>query len=188
MKNCQKVVVNKDKFHIIKVTTLKSQKMKNKPVHVEKFMALFPWSEVLKLSMKKVKTAIKESDLSTEPFEAKDIKEIIDYHEGIPDLEDWIMIGITQDERYFYLKSGCGYDGFDKFSWGQAVISHSMNTLYKEAVMEDERLRFDPNKIYAHILFDKPKTSMMPIENDSNNHNNGTDGKVVSLTHKRKVA
>lgn len=134
--------------------------MKTKPIKVENFLALFPWSEVLRLSMKNVKTAVAESDISIEAFTPQDVKSIIDYHEGGNDLEDWIMVGTTKDNRYFYLKSGCGYDGFDKYSWGEAKIAHSLTTLYKEAIMEDEKMRFNPEKIYSIIDTEKNNLSL----------------------------
>jgi hypothetical protein len=135
--------------------------MKKPPIKIEKFMALFPWSEVLRLSMKNIKPANNESDISTEAFSAKDIQTIIDYHEGGPDLEDWIMVGVTHDERFFYLKSGCNYDGWDQRSWGTAKLSHNMSTLYKYAIMEDEKLRFDPVKIYGYIDAEKSLTQAL---------------------------
>lgn len=135
--------------------------MKKPPIKIEKFMNLLPWSEVLRLSMKNIKSANNESDISTEAFSARDIQTVIDYHEGGPDLEDWIMVGVTHDERFFYLKSGCNYDGWDQHSWGSAKLSHNMSTLYKHAIMEDEKLRFDPVKIYAYIEAEKSLSSTL---------------------------
>ncbi len=54
-----------------------------------------------------------EENISTKSFDREDVKEIIGYVEGEADSEDWVMTGLLEDGRYFAIRAGCDYTGWD---------------------------------------------------------------------------
>lgn len=51
--------------------------------------------------------------VSLDPFGAGDVAEVLGSVEGENDESDWIMVGRLKDGRFFKVKAGCDYTGWD---------------------------------------------------------------------------
>lgn len=79
----------------------------------------------------------------------EDVAIILWMEEGEHDEEDWILAGITKDDRGFVLKAGCDYTGWDCQAGGETVICNSLEELVLFGLDSASRRRLG-----IHILED----------------------------------
>jgi len=51
--------------------------------------------------------------VSVEPFTRRDVRRIIALQDGDSDGPDWVIVGELWDGRFFALRAGCDYSGWD---------------------------------------------------------------------------
>lgn len=81
-------------------------------------------------------------EIDTSPFSRSDIEEIYFADEGYNDGPDWVVAGRLKDGRYFGLRAGCDYTGWDCQADGHARIARSYDEMIWFALDPDERERF----------------------------------------------
>ena len=54
-----------------------------------------------------------DTRVSMDPIAVKDVALIVDASEGDNDGPNWLCVGVTKDNRWFYLSAGCDYTGWD---------------------------------------------------------------------------
>lgn len=76
-----------------------------------------------------------------DPFGIGDVDEILGADEGENDVADWICWGRLKDGRYFSLRAGCDYTGWDCQAGGHAEVASDLGLMRQFGLTEDERER-----------------------------------------------
>lgn len=84
---------------------------------------------------------IGDEDCSLEPFGLEDVAEITASSEGENDGPDWIAWGELKDGRYFSLRAGCDYTGWDCQASGHAEVASTRELMTKHGFTDDEAQR-----------------------------------------------
>lgn len=77
------------------------------------------------------------------PFSRIDVQKIYGYHEGEPDVDEWMIYGRLFDGRHFYLEAGCDYTGWDCSSDGECVIAEGLPALIRFGMTKQARWEFN---------------------------------------------
>lgn len=75
------------------------------------------------------------------PFARVDVEHIEKLEEGDNDGPDWICLGRLKDGRWFFLRAGCDYTGWDCQSGGHADVGDSLDAMLRWSLSNDERRR-----------------------------------------------
>ena len=70
------------------------------------------WNEAFKVAINNITAVVGDNEVSTEPFEPKDIMWFIGTIEGENDEENWEAAFILKDGRFVYMEAGCDYTGW----------------------------------------------------------------------------
>lgn len=70
----------------------------------------YDWEEVFKYATPS--GVLPMSIIDTSPFTREDVVYIAGIEEGENDAYDWILYGMLNDGRWFYLQAGCDYTGW----------------------------------------------------------------------------
>ena len=76
------------------------------------------------------------------PFGREDVVLILWMDEGENDGPDWIIAGVLQDNRGFFLSAGCDYTGWDCQTGGEAVICNSIEEMLMFSIDDGDKDRF----------------------------------------------
>ncbi len=80
-------------------------------------------------------------EVSSEPFARADVEYIEAYEEGENDGPDWICLGRVKDGRWFFLRAGCDYTGWDCRSGGLVDLAPDRETLIRYGITNRELAR-----------------------------------------------
>lgn len=80
-------------------------------------------------------------EVSLAPFQRKDVAEVVALAEGENDLDEWLLVGRLHDGRWFALRAGCDYTGWDCQSGGNADVSSSLERILQFGLTIEERRR-----------------------------------------------
>jgi len=75
-------------------------------------------------------------------FCREDVKEICGLDPGEKDVRDWIIWGILNDGRYFFVCGGCDYMGWDCHAQNYGNVAETAKNLIRFAMSDEERRRF----------------------------------------------
>lgn len=75
-------------------------------------------------------------------FGIDDVAEIRNAAEGENDGDDWIIWGRLKDGRWFYLRAGCDYTGWDCQAWGDSFVAATEEELIRMGMDFGSRQRF----------------------------------------------
>ncbi len=75
------------------------------------------------------------------PFQRSDVAEIRGIAEGENDGPDWLVCGKLNDGRFFMLRAGCDYTGWDCQSGGNADVAVTWGALLRYGITADEAIR-----------------------------------------------
>jgi hypothetical protein len=73
----------------------------------------------------------------TTPFTRADVAKIFNMREGENDGANWLIWGQLKDKRYFYIKAGCDYTGWDCQAGGSVWLGRKMED-FKRFGLDDE--------------------------------------------------
>lgn len=76
-------------------------------------------------------------------FGREDVIEIYGIDEGEHDGPSWIVAGLLQDGRHFYLEAGCDYTGWDCQAGGSAWVADTRDQLIQFGLTERARERLE---------------------------------------------
>lgn len=77
-----------------------------------------------------------------EGFAIDDVAEVRNAVEGENDGDEWIVWGKLKDGRWFYLKAGCDYTGWDCQASGSSYTSQNKQDLIRMGMDRGARERF----------------------------------------------
>ena len=80
-------------------------------------------------------------EVSTAEFTRADIDTIEVYEEGENDGPDWIVLGQLKDGRWFFLRAGCDYTGWDCQSGGMVDLAPDRALLLQYGISNEELRR-----------------------------------------------
>lgn len=80
--------------------------------------------------------------IDTSPFTREDVEEVYYSIEGENDGDDWVIAGKLKDGRFFGMRAGCDYTGWDCQASGHARIARSYDEMIWFALEPEERERF----------------------------------------------
>lgn len=72
-------------------------------------------------------------------FGIKDVAEVLGFREGENDGANWLMYGVLNDGRYFYLSAGCDYTGWDCQGGGWGSTADTYESMVRLAMDEEGR-------------------------------------------------
>lgn len=81
-------------------------------------------------------------DCKPDAFSIDDVATVLHKCEGENDGQSWIMAGILNDGRYFFLSAWCDYTGWDCQAGGDSQVAGNEKDLYRYCMDEDARKRF----------------------------------------------
>lgn len=81
------------------------------------------------------------ADVSCDTFQRDDIEHILSLAEGDNDGPDWLIAGRLRDGRWFALRAGCDYTGWDCQSGGNVSVCESQEDLLTFGMTGTERSR-----------------------------------------------
>lgn len=82
-----------------------------------------------------------DTTTSLAPFQRKDVALVHAFAEGEPDEASWLCLGKLNDGRWFLLRAGCDYTGWDCQSDGCVDVAPDLDTLLSYGASNDERER-----------------------------------------------
>lgn len=74
-------------------------------------------------------------------FTMDDVAEVLAASEGENDGPDWKMAGRLTDGRFFILRAGCDYTGWDCQAGGDSELADSLDILIRWRMTDDDRAR-----------------------------------------------
>lgn len=101
----------------------------------------YDWSEAF-VYTKNISGADPTKEYDLTPFEVTDVSEVLYADEGENDSASWIIAGILNDGRYFYLEAWCDYTGWDCQAGGKCSIASNLEELMQFGLTEGARSRF----------------------------------------------
>lgn len=93
--------------------------------------------ENLRERPKRVEGATVNEDL----FHIADVERIIDASVGENDGNDWLVVGLLKDGRWFYIQAGCDYTGWDCRSSGHAHVGDTLQMIHQWGMTDEARAR-----------------------------------------------
>ncbi len=81
------------------------------------------------------------SRATSAPFRRADVTLLLGLATGEPDGADWVCAGRLNDGRWFCLRAGCAYSGWDVSSIGHASVALSLADLLRLGMDAKERSR-----------------------------------------------
>lgn len=88
-----------------------------------------------------IRTAAPGDDVSLDPFGIDDVAEVFAAVEGENDGPDWLAWGKLKDGRYFSLRAGCDYTGWDCQAGGHAEVASTKDAILAQGFDAEERER-----------------------------------------------
>lgn len=76
-------------------------------------------------------------------FAMTDVKTVLAHDEGENDGPSWMMAGVLNDGRYFFLEAGCDYTGWDCQAGGDAQVADTLPNLIRFGMTEEARERLE---------------------------------------------
>lgn len=83
------------------------------------------------------------TNCSNAGFAMADVKEVLSADEGENDGPSWMMAGVLNDGRYFFLDAGCDYTGWDCQAGGDAQVADTLPNLIRFGMTEEARERLE---------------------------------------------
>ena len=80
-------------------------------------------------------------DVDTSEFTRRDVAQVETFANGENDEADWLCFGQLKDGRWFMLRAGCDYTGWDCQSGGLVDLAPDRETLLRYGVTPEERKR-----------------------------------------------
>lgn len=81
-------------------------------------------------------------EISCEPFDESNVVELFGCVEGENDGPDWIAYGRLDDGRFFSIRAGCDYTGWDCRSGGSSNVAPTKELIEKLGLSDEERARY----------------------------------------------
>jgi hypothetical protein len=88
-----------------------------------------------------VQACDKGVEVSTAEFTRADVAAVEAYSNGENDGPDWLCLGRLKDSRWFMLRAGCDYTGWDCRSGGLVDVAPDRETLIKYGCTNEELQR-----------------------------------------------
>jgi hypothetical protein len=102
----------------------------------------YDWPEAFDEGTANISGALPGDGYDLTPFSIEDVVLILWMDEGENDGPDWIIAGVLQDNRGFFLSAGCDYTGWDCQAGGHAVICNSIEELLLFGIDDGDKDRF----------------------------------------------
>lgn len=80
-----------------------------------------------------------DAKCSAETFWCEDVAAIFDSRPGEHDGAHWLIAGVLNDGRFFFIEAGCDYTGWGCQSSGSAWVSDSLRALYHHGMTDEAR-------------------------------------------------
>lgn len=75
-------------------------------------------------------------------FDREDVKAINGLDEGDNDGPDWIVWGVLKDDRWFVVRAGCDYTGWDCHASNSSNVEDTREDIIRYGMTRTERVRF----------------------------------------------
>lgn len=75
-------------------------------------------------------------------FGRNHVAEIIQMQDGVHDELDWIIYGKLHDGRYFAVRAGCDYTGWDCRAGNSGDVAGTLEAIVRFGLSDEERKRF----------------------------------------------
>ncbi len=80
------------------------------------------------------------ADVPTTTFGLDDVEEIYAYIDGEHDERDWVCYGLLKDGRYFSVRAGCDYTGWDCQASGMSSVAKTKEDIERFGLGVEERV------------------------------------------------
>lgn len=88
-----------------------------------------------------LRRAVPGDEVELTPFGRDNVVELLGLSEGENDGPEWLAAGRLDDGRWFMLRAGCDYTGWDCQAGGMADVASSKEVLIKHALTKEEKER-----------------------------------------------
>jgi len=101
----------------------------------------FDWQEAFEYGVSP-RGAVPTEEYDLSDVKIEDVAVVLWMDEGENDGPDWIIAGVLNDNRGFFLSAGCDYTGWDCQAGGEAVVCNSIEEMLMFAIDDGNKDRF----------------------------------------------
>lgn len=74
-------------------------------------------------------------------FTIDDVAYVVDASPGENDGAHWMIVGVLNDTRAFFIEAGCDYTGWDCRSWGRSFVADDLDAILQWGMTDEARER-----------------------------------------------